>query len=228
MDKFASLPKRPTSLSELQSQWGLSRQATWDRLRRARARSLVVRYRRGIYAPRTAAEPRLPDTAQAVVAALGSIRAYRWAISGLDLILGELHYLPAHYPHLVLVEPAGEDVVRGALGAAGYVAVSPRSIADVWKSNPTQPVAVVRAVSNFRGVPADSVSASPERAFVDLLVEIRRGFPFPGRDLERIWAQLPPSGRRTIARLGKQLHRRPFFKSSGPPDQITNLELGVE
>lgn len=219
-------PKRPTRLKQLQSEWGLSRQATWDRLRRARARNLVVRQRRGIYASGAAAHPSLPDSAERLVDALRSVRAYRWAISGLDLLLGELHYLPAHYPHLLLVEPAGEDAIRRALGAAGFVAVSPKSVADVWKSNPTQQVVVVRPAANLRGVPAGNTASSPERAFLDLLVEVRRGFPFPGRDLERLWRQLPSDSREAIHRLGKQLHRRPFYGAASTAE-ITDLRVGT-
>ena len=182
------------------------------------------RVRRGLYTPRARARASLPPPAQDLVRALSAIRAYRWAVTGLDLLTGLFHYLPARYPHLVLIEPRGLEHARRALARSDILAIKPAAIREVWDAAPRR-VAVLRSITNFRGVPDGAHAATLERAFLDLLVEVRHhSFPYSKSDLQRIWREaLRDESREQIASLGAQLHLRPFFHTTSTLGPETEL-----
>lgn len=209
-----TLITRPTRLRDAQHRWGISRQAAWKRVRRGIDAGTLIRVRRGVYAPKASGAAGTPADAVPLIEALAGVRAYRWAVSGLDLLLGALHYLPGRYPHLVLVEPDGVDAAQRALGTAGFLVVGRQGLREVWNFNPRLPVVVVRPIANFRGVDEEKHLASPERAFLDLLVEVRHGgFPFAPRELVRVWEQFSEEGHSRLIQLGRQLHIRPFNRT---------------
>jgi len=136
-----------------------------------------------------------------------------------------MHYLPLRYPILLLVEREGLEPIRRALSEAGFLAVSPRAIADIWKSEPKQPVVVLKPVRQFHGI-QDSELASPERAFLDLLYEVRHhGFPFPQSAVRALWDEMSPGMKERVVHLGRYLRFRPFYQ--GPGRARVRDELGV-
>lgn len=204
---------RQFSLLDAQHHWQVSRPTAWRRLRRAvqtgRAHKLV----RGVYAAGQRPKGRevTPDV-EALLAALQKVRAFRYAVSGLDRFGGSLHYIPTSAPHLLLVDRRAVDVVRRALTKAGYLAVSPQAISGVWDAQPSSRVVVLKPTGSFRGVPQASTLASPERALLDLLVEVRHhGFPFPAEQLDRLWRDLDSAAKDRVRHLGKELQIRPFY-----------------
>lgn len=204
----------PITLRDAAREWQVSRQAAWHRLNRGQGVGALRRVRRGLYIPVARAESALPPDAEAIANALQPVRSFRWAISGLDLLTGFFHYLPARYPHLVLIEPRGVDYARRALVQAGILTVGPAAIGDVWAGT-ADAVVVLRPGTIFRGVPKHEHIATPERAFLDVLVEVRhRGFPYPLSDLVQMWREaFTDDMRRRIAALGTQLHVQPFVRT---------------
>lgn len=206
---------RPFALAEVQQGWGIKPAAAWQRLNRAKQQGLVYRLSQGRYAITTRGAATLNHDAEKVLTALRTVRNVRSALTGIDVLSGSLHYVPMRYPHLVLVQRRGLERVQRALASAGYLAVPATAAGAVWDASPTAQVVLLRATNTFRGVPDGAALASPERAFLDLLLEIRHhNFPLPIADLARVLNEAPVSVRARIERLGRALRIRPFSGAS--------------
>lgn len=206
---------RPFDLAEVQARWGIKPAAAWQRLRRAQEQGLVHRVSQGRYAVTVAGSHAMNRDAERVLAALRTVPNVRTALTGIDVLGGSLHYIPMRYPHLVLVERSGLARVQRALAAAKYLAVPSTAAGEVWDAAPTTPVVILRPTNTFRGVPEDSHTALPERAFLDLLLEVRHHrFPLPSDALARMLKEAPPPARARIERLGRALRIRPFHRSN--------------
>lgn len=211
----AHLRFRPFKAIEARNAWRISAQLASHRLRAAVQGGALVRLGYGRYAvPAVANAPAMSPEVARLLEAAKPAPAFRVAVSGLDLLSGSLHYLPMRYPHLLLVERDGLADVRAALSDAGYLPVSPAGVAEVWRAEPKLPVVVLKPLRQFHGVPNDSQLAGPERAFLDLLYEVRHhDFPFPMSDLRRMWDEQPSAVRERIAHLGRYLRFRPFYRA---------------
>lgn len=223
------LGKRPFSLADAARAWGVTSKTAWKRLRALVQAGEAVQHGRSLYAGRHVAElPQLPDRARTVLDAVASLQSYRLALSGLDVLTPYLHYLPARYPHLLLVEARGLEDVQRALARAGLLALDARALAAVWRANPPSAVVVLKRTANWHGVPRRARSASLERAFLDVLVVVRRHqYPFPAVDLARMWSEFDPTLRRRVAKLGRHLQVRPFYDPESATTVVPNA-LRVE
>ena len=221
----AGLRNRPFSLRDAATAWDVNSKVAWRRLQRLTKKEQLVHHGRSLYS--VGAPPVRPaDRAQKVLATIADLSSYRVALTGLDVLSPYFHYLPARYPHILLAERRAIDDIRLALSKAGFLVVPPSTIAPVWSGAPATPVVVLKPNSNWHGVGAADRVASTERAFLDLLVAVRRSrYPYPSGDVQSMWSDFPAALRQRIARLGRHLQLRPFFDAKAKDARVPTTLL---
>ncbi len=225
--KYQLHEDRPFTLRHAAETWKVTHPAAWERLRRMASAGAVRRVSRGTYSPSDLGDSlRLPDLAEELLSALKTLPNYRMAVTGLDLLTPHLHYLPARYPHMLLLEERAFEDVQRALAHSDYLALPLRDVASVWSAQPPVRVVALKQNANWHGVPAHGRKTTVQRAFLDLLVATRRGhYPFPIEDLHAMWGSFDRSLQDRVVRLGRALQITPFYGTSTNHLDTSNAPL---
>jgi hypothetical protein len=115
-------------------------------------------------------------------------------LTGYDILVGYAHQFVYQYPHLIYCHPPHLSGLTSALTEAGWRVLPAGSTAR--RVPLTERTVIVRAQPQTQvGYPIDGHLARPEKAWVDLLREVRRsGIPFDYEELGRILRAIERAG----------------------------------
>lgn len=172
------------SIAELRAELGLSERTLHRRLSRLVAESTVFRVSRDRYSDPPIADAPIGE-AKKIVRIIERLDADAH-LSGYDVLAGFAHQFVFEYPHLVCCHPPHWDGVAAVLAEQGFVVLvaGPGAL-----RGPAMPRTVLlrRQPLIARRTLVHGAVATPEKAWVDLLREMRRSdVPFDYGELGRL------------------------------------------
>lgn len=226
--KLAAQRGGTTSIAELRAELGLSERTLHRGLSRLVAAGTVFRVSRDRYSDNPPADAPTGE-AKKIVRVIERLDADAH-LSGYDVLAGFGHQFVYEYPHLVYCHPPHADGVAGALVSSGFVvlAAGPGAL-----RGPVMPRTVLlrrQPLIGSRALVRGAV-ATPEKAWVDLLREIRRSdVPFDYGELGRLLRAM--SDQQINARALRGYARRSGYADwllaatgERPPDGPAQIQL---
>lgn len=183
------------SVADLQSRFGISERTLQRRLHSLVEDGALEVLGRGRYGPKGLLQPALSEEARELVLSIEASDADAH-LTGYDILANLSHQFVYGYPHLVYCHPPHLDGLRSALTKGGWrVLPAGRLARELWD---LERAVVLRGQTHAPGrYPVRGVLATPEKAWVDLLREVRRsGLPFDYGELGRLLRALERSGGR--------------------------------
>ena len=182
------------SVADLRRRLGVSERTIQRRLRTLRDDGSLTAAGRGIYR-RAAPRSTLNEEAEQILRVIHDSEADAH-LTGYDVLAGLAHQFVYHYPHLVYCHPPHLSGLAAALSENEWRVLPAGPVARVTSDG--ERVVLLRGQTHAPGrYPVHDHIASPEKAWVDLLREVRRsGLPFDYGELGRLLGTLERSGGR--------------------------------
>ena len=180
------------TVPELESKLGVSQRTLYRRLGELVAAGELHQPRPGLYS-REPSDAALGPEAQAIVDVIADTDADAH-LTGYDVLAGYAHQFTYEYPHLVYCHPPHASALSAALSEEEGLFVIPAGKQAVLGPQSFRTV-VLRKQPQSDRYPVREHIAAPEKAWVDLLREVRRsGMPFDYGELGRILNNMLSSG----------------------------------
>lgn len=179
------------TVPELESKLGVSQRTLYRRLAELVAAGELHQRGPGQYS-RDRGDPPLGPEALAIVDVIADIDADAH-LTGYDVLAGYAHQFTYDYPHLVYCHPPHASALATALSEEGLFVIPAGR--QAFSGTQSAKTVVLRKQPHSNRYPVRVRVAMPEKAWVDLLREVRRSqMPFDYGELGRILNNMLSSG----------------------------------